>query len=275
VSLFEYTFLDPRPAEDAAHCPIGGAVNIPFGELPRRTHELPPRDDLIQVAGPVELASEVVAWLERGGRRAAVARVFEYSPKLSKACGAPQSAQLIGRLWKPNAFLAEVLPELPAGAALDLACGTGRDAVYLAADGWDVTGVDVLPDALERARDLASRYVGGARPISFMQIDLEADSLGVEELTGGGSDRRFELITMFRYLHRPLLARLGDWLRPGGSILIETFTTIHRERHGQPAKAAHVLEPGELPELLPGLGIRHFSEAWRGEAHTARLWAVR
>jgi hypothetical protein len=57
-------------------------------------------------------------------------------------------------------------------------------------------------------------------------------------------------------------------------VLCETFTATHRERYGKPARAAHVLAPGELPRLLARFEIRHHSEAWRGRAHTARAWAV-
>ena len=250
--------LDPRPEPEASRRPIQGAVNIPLAEIPRRTYELPPRSEVIRVAGPQPLVSETVAWLERNGRRGEVETSFtyEHTPSLSE----------VGRLWQPTAFLTEVLPQLASGTAIDLACGTGRDVVYLAAQQWDVTGVDVLPDALERGRELAGRYTSALRPIRWLQHDLEADPLTL--------DRRFDLITIFRYLHRPLLARLGEWLKPGGSVVCETFTTLHRQRHGRPTRDEHVLESGELPTLLNGFEFRHYSEAWRGSAHTARICAV-
>lgn len=250
--------LDPRPAEQAAQSPIPGAVNIPFAELPRRTHELPPKDALLRVAGPPALAAEVAAWLERGGRRAAP--VTDQAPAAGKGDRRPC------QLWRPNGWLAEALPHLPPGAALDLGCGTGRDAVYLASRGWHVTAVDSLPDALDRGRDLERRYAGDAHAICWVAQDLEAAALNFPG--------RFSLITMFRYLHRPLLGRLTEWLERGGSVLCEVFTTLQRERHGQPARAADVVMPGELPRLLPGLAVRGYREAWYGGDHTARLWAV-
>ncbi len=256
--LVQRRLLDPRPAGEAAEQPFLDAVNIPFSELPDRVHELPPRGRELGVVGPEPLAREVVAWLMGAGRRATVVAA---SPRH----GAAGDSE-IGHLWEPNAFLAESLPRFSAARALELACGTGRDAIFMSARGWDVTAVDVLPDALALASELAERYAPALRPIEWLERDLESGPVRFE--------RVFDLITVVRYLHRPLFPRFREWLRPEGSILYETFTTAHRERYGRPSRDAHVLEPGELPELLADFEIRHCSEQWRGRAHTARVWAV-
>jgi len=256
--LVRRRLLDPREADRAAERPMAEAVNIPLSELPHRVHELPPRGQELSVVGPDGLVQDVITWLATIGRRG-VAVEAPAAPPRADGCEA-------GRLWEPSAFLSEMLPHLPRGAALELACGTGRDAVFLSSCGWDVTAVDVLPDALSRAREMAARYASALRPIRWLEVDLETE---VPEFA-----RAFDLITAFRYLHRPLFARLHEWLRPGGRVLYETFTTVHRARYGKPSRAAHVLRPGELRELLAGFEIRHHSEAWRGQAHTARVWAV-
>jgi tellurite methyltransferase len=258
VPLVECRFLDPRPTAQAATRPIVGAANIPQAELPQRTSELPPRDEMILVVGPDPPAAQTVAWLAAHGRRAMVAADVRYATTTA--------GDAIGRLWRPNSFLAEVLPQLTPGRALDLACGTGRDAVFAASRGWQVTAVDVLPDALERARRLAAACAAAIEPVEWIQADLERDPPSF------GPD--FDLVVSVRYLHRPLLRRVVEWLRPGGSLVCETFTTLHRQRHGRPVHDEHVLRPGELPRLLAGLEIRSFSEAWRGTAHTARVWAL-
>lgn len=259
VPLVEQRLLDPQPAVEAAADPIADAVNIPFAELSLRTHELPPREVVIPVVGPAAVAEQAVAWLTSNGRQAIVERSFR--------AASPNRGPQVGRLWRPNEFLAGVLPNLPPKAALDLACGTGRDAVFLASLGWRVTAVDILPDALARARDLAARCAAAIEPIHWRQADLEREPPGL--------DGEFDLIVCFRYLHRPLLAQFAGWLRRGGNVIYETFTTTHRARQGKPTRAALVLEAGELPRLLAGFEIRHFSEAWRGAAHTARIWAVK
>ena len=71
------------------------------------------------------------------------------------------------------------------------------------------------------------------------------------------------------------MQRLPGWLKPGGSVLCETFTALHRQRHGKPARDVHVLQPDELPAFFDSFEIRAYSEEWRGEHHTARLWAIR
>jgi SAM-dependent methyltransferase len=256
--LVQRRLLDPRPAREAARHPLAEVVSIPLSELPDRVHELPPREREFGVVGPEPLVQETVDWLTRAGRRATAAEMPLPSSESSEA--------ELGHLWEPNAFLAELLPRLSPGRALELACGSGRDAVFASSRGWDVTGVDVLPDALELARGLAQRYAAALGTIEWLELDLEAGPVRF--------NREFDLITAIRYLHRPLFPLFKEWLRPGGSVIYETFTTVHRERYGRPASDLHVLAPGELPGLLAGLEIRHHSEGWRGRAHTARVWAV-
>ncbi len=248
--------LDPRSEAAAAADPIPDSVNIPYDQLPGRWHELPPRDVPVRVVGPVPLAERTVALLHGHARAACI------------ETGPPDDtpSDAIRRLWRPNALLEQVVPGLRPGRAIDLACGCGRDAVFLAALGWQVTAVDILPDALERGRQLQLRYAPAAAPICWIEADLERELPVLEPA---------ELVTVFRFLDRPLYRRLAELVRPGGTVLVETFTTLHRARHGRPSRDAFVLRPGELPGLLCGLQIVEYGEAWRGGSHTARVCAVR
>jgi tellurite methyltransferase len=258
LRLVPYRYLDPRELEASKACPIAAAVNIPFTELPERRHELPSRDSTLQVAAEEPMASQVVQWLRTQGRQAEISTDFVYAPGMA--------AGEIGRLWSPNAFLEEYTGQIGTpGRALDLACGSGREAVYLKACGWQVTAVDRLPDALQRGKALEQRYAPGTPAIEWLEIDLERDPPAFTH--------PFELITLFLYFHRPLPASLQNWLAPGGSVLIETFTTLHRDRHSRPASDKLVLQPGEIQTLLPELFILHVSEQWHGEKHTVRFFA--
>ena len=109
--------------------------------------------------------------------------------------------------------------------ALDLACGAGREAVYLAWAGYEVDAVDVLPDALARAQDLARRC--GVR-LSTIQQDLKRSPALPAE--------RYDMVIVFRFLHRPLLPAIGRSVAPGGFIVYEAF---HRRDAGASGRARH------------------------------------
>ncbi len=235
--------------------PATGAVHIPLDELEARQHELAPPYGEMQILPTGVEAYYALGWLHARGRRACLANT---TPE-----NAMPSARY--RLWEPNEFLQQVAPNLPSGHALDLACGAGREAVYLADLGWRVVAVDWLPDALARGRDLQARYAPDSPPICWVEADLESDWQPEEP---------FDLILCFFFLHRPLIRRVAEWLRPGGHFVMETFTVEHRAHFSRPASLERVLRLGELPTLLSSeMTIRHYAEGWHVRGHTARLWA--
>jgi SAM-dependent methyltransferase len=109
--------------------------------------------------------------------------------------------------------------------ALDLACGAGREAVYLALAGYEVDAVDALPDALERAQDLARRC--GVR-LSTIQQDLKRSPT----LPAEG----YDMVIVFRFLHQPLLPAIGRSVAAGGFIVYEAF---HRRDAAASGRAGH------------------------------------
>lgn len=138
---------------------------------------------------------------------------------------------------KPSPWVQRWAPSIPAGGrVLDLACGGGRHAVYLAARGHPVSAVD---------RDLGQAAAVHATPgISWLQADLEA---GPWPYAG----QRFAGIVVSRYLHRPLFPLLWHSLLPGGVLIYETFS-LGQARYGRPRNPAHLLLPGELLEAVRG-----------------------
>lgn len=122
-----------------------------------------------------------------------------------------------GRLWsgRPNALLVREASHLVPGTALDLGCGEGADAVWLAARGWQVTGVDVSAVALGRAA-AAADAAGVADRTAWLREDLLA---WVPEPDG------FDLVSaQFMQTPEPLRTalhrRLAAAVRPGGTLLI-------------------------------------------------------
>ncbi|WP_448620794.1 class I SAM-dependent methyltransferase [Geodermatophilus sp. URMC 65] len=112
---------------------------------------------------------------------------------------------------EPNALVAELLRDLPPGAAVDLAAGEGRHALWLAGLGWRVTAVDFSATGLARGRSRP-----GADRVTWVTADV------LEWDTPPGS---LDLV-LVAYLHLPeaettaLLRRAVGWLRPGGRLLV-------------------------------------------------------
>ncbi|GIV05902.1 MAG: hypothetical protein KatS3mg016_1477 [Fimbriimonadales bacterium] len=250
-----------------------GIVHIPLNELETRLHELPPPHQTIRLVDDSLDAYYALGWLHARGRRAQLASAAE----IERLDGEPDTPPTRCRLWEPNEWLQEVVARLtPAHsaqarnlAALDLGCGSGRDAVYLADLGYQVIAVDRLPEALERGRDLQRRYAPDSLPIQWVCADLEKSDWQPH--------RAFDLIVMFYFYSSAVIPRVCDWLKPGGMLLIEAFTTEHRARFGKPASSLRVARLGELQRRLsPTMRVVDYSEGWRGNGrHTARLWAVR
>jgi tellurite methyltransferase len=133
----------------------------------------------------------------------------------------------------------------PSGRALDVACGRGRNAVWLARAGFVTTAVDRDPSAVA-AVEARARQEG--LPLTARAMDLESD--GVE--LGAAA---YDVIVVVHYLHRPLFPALIKALAPGGVLVYETFIAAQAAR-GKPTNPAFLLEPGELPRLVTPLEVR-------------------
>lgn len=166
--------------------------------------------------------------------------------------------------WPVTPFLLEVEPLLPrAGRALDVAGGSGHNAVWLARRGLDVTLVDVADVACERAARLAA---DSGVPLRVERLDLE-----VEPLPAGP----FELVLCLNYLQRSLFDAWASVLAPGGLLLFLQPTRKNLERNPNPS-ARFVLEDGELRGLVRGLEVLELEESWSLKGrHEARLVARR
>ncbi len=152
----------------------------------------------------------------------------------------------------PSAFLVENAGLLPQGGrALDVAMGSGRNAVYLASLGFDVTGVEISPVGCEQAIEAAR--AAGVR-IEAVCADLETWDVPVAA---------FDVVINFNYLQRDLCPRLAAALKPGGVLVFETFTTEQRQFGWGPKHDAFLLRPGELWELFPELEALAYREEVR------------
>jgi SAM-dependent methyltransferase len=150
----------------------------------------------------------------------------------------------------PSALLAEWLPRLPRGRALDVACGAGRNALYLAANGYTVSALDISAVALERGRRSAA---AAALTIDWRCADLDGD---LDEALPAGP---YDLIVWVRYVHGSLMTALVRRLAANGVLLAEQHLATAEDVAG-PKSAAFRLAPGELARSAAGLTVLHAFE---------------
>jgi SAM-dependent methyltransferase len=138
-------------------------------------------------------------------------------------------------LWsgRPNPQLVAEAAGLRPGTALDVGCGEGADAIWLAERGWQVTAVDFAATALERgATHAAARGDEVAGRIRWVRADVTQEQPG----------ERFDLVSA-QFMHLPpeerreLFARLADAVRPGGTLLVvgHDFSDVAAGAHRPPA----------------------------------------
>lgn len=172
---------------------------------------------------------------------------------------------------EPAAFLEEASVHLPrAGTALDLAGGRGRNALWLARRGFAVTLADISSVALEHAAASAS-----AAGLALSTVEIDLDDAFDDDLDDA-LDRTWDVVIVFHFLNRRLLARVSDLLAPGGVLLFCQPTIRNLEAHERPSRR-FLLDEGELASLLdPALEIIALDEDWSSEGrHEARLVARR
>ncbi|HET7925533.1 MAG TPA: class I SAM-dependent methyltransferase [Rhodanobacteraceae bacterium] len=150
----------------------------------------------------------------------------------------------------PTALLAEWLPRLPRGRALDVACGTGRNALYLAANGYAVTALDISRVALDRGRGAAAER---GLTVEWLCADLDENP---DSALPSGS---FDLVVWARYVHRTLMQHLVARLGMGGALVCEQHLKTDVAVAG-PSSADFRLAPGELRASAHGLRIDHSYE---------------
>lgn len=179
----------------------------------------------------------------------------KWNAKYSESSAAPS---------EPSSLLTSLAQFIPdSGQALDVAGGAGRNAVWLAQQGLDVTVADVSEVGLELARRRAAE--AGVR-LETAVIDIES-----EPLPAGPWD----LIVSILYLWRPFYRRIYEHLARNGVVIIVQPTQSNLQRHEKPPRE-FLLDDGELPKLVEGLDIVHYQEGWLAEGrHDAQLVAVR
>jgi tellurite methyltransferase len=168
----------------------------------------------------------------------------------------------------PSPFLEEIFRDeswvIQPGRALDVATGKGRNAIFLAARGFQVDAVDISPAALQEARK-AAREKGEA--VNFIEVDLDR-----ADLPGSA----YDLVVNFNFLERALIGKIKSALKPGGHIVFETFL-IDQKDLGHPRNPDYLLGHNELLDLFRDFRVLYYREVkmieGAKEAYRAGLFA--
>ena len=156
---------------------------------------------------------------------------------------------------QPNGTLVVELAHVGPGSALDVGCGEGADAVWLAQQGWDVTAIDISQVALDRAQWLA-RDAGVE--ITWAQADLAVEP----------PPRRYDLVSV----HYPALRHtpgsdaihaLVDAVAAGGTLLV-----VGHDHDGSDHHRHHGFDPADY--VQPGDVAKHLDDEWSIEVHETR-----
>ena len=164
---------------------------------------------------------------------------------------------------EPNSDLIRYRDLLPKhGLALDVACGLGADALYLAGQGFEVTAWDASIVAITRLQKEAE-----ARALSLTKNCLE---ITPEAFTKA----RFDLVYVHRYLDRDIIPAIIQSLKPGGILFYQTFiqnTTIENQTTTGPTSKAYRLAPNELLSHCQALDVKLFLDGFTLNIKTGRL----
>jgi SAM-dependent methyltransferase len=144
----------------------------------------------------------------------------------------------------PNIWVRQLTEDLPAGTALDIAAGEGRNALWLAARGWQVSAVDFSTVALQRARTLAQERLGrNAGRLTTLEADLQ---------TWAPQTRSYDLVLVV-YLHlpesqrSPVMAAAAEAVAPGGTLLVVGHDLENLSSgHGGPQDPAVLYSPADI-----------------------------
>jgi SAM-dependent methyltransferase len=150
---------------------------------------------------------------------------------------------------EPNPFLKRHIHLLPKGRALDVATGEGRNAVFMAQNGFEVDAVDISEKGLKKARKLARE-----KRVKINTFLVDLDRFHIEK-------ERYDLVANFYFLKRRLIPRIRKGLKKGGKVIFQTYLLEHRTfGTGGPKQAKYFLKPNEPLRLFKKFRILFYRE---------------
>jgi len=249
ASITKLPLVDVRSKQEFQDRHIAYAANIPLDELEARFYELPPKyDEPLKLFGSLDELQKARSLLVENGwhvDETMLDSAAEATWRDQDVVSGVSSA----RVWKPSEFLEgsfqKILSALPLNStpsdkkrvAIDVGCGSGRDAVFLAlalGPSWEVVAIDNHTKALQRAAELATKE---GCEITCLDRDLRKT---------GMSDLRADLVHGSRFLCREMFPEIRDVVLNPGGVFVWSHFLEGCEVYAPPRKPSRQLMHGEL-----------------------------
>src|SRR5687768_14519363 len=150
---------------------------------------------------------------------------------------------------EPSPLLLTAIKSVKPGRVLDIACGVGRHAIFLAENGWHVTAVDSSRVGIEV---LQQRVHEAGVAVEARVADLESGEFYIEPGT-------YDLVCVFYYLQRDLFSPIRAGVKRGGTVVAAIHLNDGKE-DAKPSNPAFLLERGELKQLFADWEITYYRE---------------
>lgn len=227
---------------------IEGSTWLSWEELPESLNALPAAPAKLFLVGDGQEIEAASLFLDSKGYQVTGSLVISDPQSLASWQSLLAKKWVTGAkskdLWSPSDLLIEFAAHFEAAkdktrpTALDLGCGGGRDAIWLAKQGWQVTAIDKESRVIKRAKQLANR--SGAN-VKWKSCDLKK--------AGCLPAQAVDLVLVMRFLNRELFSDIADLVKPGGWLVFQTFAE-GAEAFGSPKNPNFLLKAGELKEVF-------------------------
>ena len=251
--------IDLRSFDDFKAGHIKDSTWLSWEILPESLNALPASPAKLYLVGDKDEIEAASILLDSKGYNVSGSLVI-HSPKAMQDWsiqlpGLVESNSVSKILWSPCGLVREFITMLEQSkiafpllesarpSVLDIGCGGGRDAIYLAKNKMNVIAIDHEPKVLKRSKALAN--LSGAN-VKFKCCDIKKE--------GCLPKQSFDLMTVVRFLNREIFTYIHDFIRPGGFVLIQTFTE-GVEKFESPKNPNFILKKGELAEVFAGYNI--------------------
>ncbi len=166
------------------------------------------------------------------------------------------------RKSNPVTLLEDWLPQVPVGRALDVACGAGRNSVFMAQAGFEVDAIDISHQGLGKARQNAQSQ---GLDINWIEHDLDQTyEFAID----------YSLIVVMWYVNLPLITRLCDSLATGGYLICEEHLRVEQDVIG-PGNPNYRVAPGALRKAIQELDVLSYQELIEPNAENEQVASAR